>query len=120
MIKYIIGSILLLTLNSNCFAQDAPKLKLETRYIIKPVLGDKLVKAEAAIKALCAYAKIENYSINEDVLNLPGKFLTVSTSNLEVLSLTIQKVFGLEIVKTTFDDETVFYEFKKAPEKVKK
>jgi hypothetical protein len=113
MIKIILFLTLFFNIASLSLAQDAPKPKNSVRYVIKPIIGEKVVKADNAIKSLCAFAKIENFSIDEEILNLPGKYFTVSSSNLEVLFLTVQKVYGIEINKTTFEDDSVFYEFKK-------
>lgn len=112
MAKFILFLTLFFTLGCCSFAQDA-KPKQTVKYAIRPIAGEKMVTAESAIKALCAFAKIDNFSISEDVLKMPGEYISVSSTNLEVLFLIVQKVYKLEINKSTFEDDTVFYEFKK-------
>ena len=38
-------------------------------YIIKPAIGEKLVTAEAAIKAACVFAKITDITIDKDLID---------------------------------------------------
>ena len=113
MAKFLLIISLFLTLCSFSFAQDQPRPKQSVKYVIRPVAGEKTVTAESAIKALCSFAKIENFSISDEVLKMPGEYVSITHGNLEVLFLIVQKVFKLEINKTTFEDDTVFYEFKK-------
>lgn len=73
-----------------------------------------LLTANNAIRAVCDFAKIQNFSISDEVSNMPGKNIPRLTSNnLEVLFQLVEKAFGLSIQKTTFEDGTVFYEFDK-------
>jgi hypothetical protein len=112
MTKFLLFLALFFTLSFSVSAQDT-KPKQTIKYAIRPIPGEKLVTAESAIKALCAFAKINNFSISEEVIKMPGEYISVSSSNLEVLFLIVQKVYKLEINKSTFEDDTLFYEFKK-------
>ncbi len=67
-----------------------------------------------AIRAVCEFAKIENFLISDEVTKMPGKNIPQLTStNLEVLFQLVEKAFNLTVKKTTFEDSTVFYEFDK-------
>lgn len=75
------------------------------------------LKADDAIKALCGFAKIESYSIDNDVMELPGKYINLSNTDLSILTEMVLRSFGLEINKIVFENGTAFYEFRKSSKK---
>lgn len=118
---------------SPVIAQDPPKknnhsLSPTTIYSIKPTkvidafgkpVFDKEgkpkfeVKADEAIKVLCGFAEIKNYSIDSEVMDIPGKYINLSTTDLSFMTEMLLRSFGLEINKIIFEDGTTFYEFRK-------
>lgn len=116
MIKYfLLFSIFCLGMQT--LAQEPPKPKSPPRYIIRPVTGEKTIKPEEAIKAFCNFAKIDDYIIDSDLIIESGKIGTITGRDLEVLLQKIIKVFDIDVVKTTFEDDSVLYHFKKVKKK---
>ena len=76
------------------------------------------LKAEDAIKALCGFAKIQSYSIDNEVMELPGKYINLSNTDLSILTEMVLRSFGLEINKIVFENGTAFYEFRKSSKKI--
>ena len=84
---------------------------------IRPATGEKVVKPESAIRSLCAYAKINNFTIDKEITDDPGKYMSISSSNVEVLFTMVCKIFDIEISKIGFEDDSVLYQFKKVQKK---
>lgn len=116
MIKYFLLFTLFI-LGTQTFAQEPPKPKVSPRYVIRPVTGEKTIKPEEAIKAFCNFAKIDDYIIDSELISESGKVGTITGRELEVLLQKIIKVFDIDVVKTTFEDDSVLYHFKKAKKK---
>ncbi len=116
MIKYII-LFSLFCFGTQCFAIDDSKSKTPIRYIIRPVTGEKTIKPEEAIKAFILFAKIDDYIIDSELISDSGKVGVLTGKDLESLLQKIIKVFEIDVVKTTFEDDSVLYHFKKAKKK---
>jgi chromosomal replication initiation ATPase DnaA len=86
-------------------------------YIIKPAIGEKLVTAEAAIKAACVFAKITDITIDKDLIDEPGKLIFLSSSDPEILLMKVCKVFDVEFSKITYEDNSSLFQFRKAKKK---
>ncbi len=87
------------------------------KFVIKPAIGEKVVKPESVIRSLCVYAKIENFTIDKEITDDPGKYMSISSSNVEVLFTMVCKIFDIEISKVGFEDDSVLYQFKKVQKK---
>ena len=87
------------------------------KFTIKPAIGEKVVKPESVIRSLCTYAKIENFTIDKEITDDPGKYMSISSSNVEVLFTMVCKIFDIEISKVGFEDDSVLYQFKKVQKK---
>ena len=87
------------------------------KFVIKPAIGEKVVKPESAIRSLCVYAKIDNFTIDKEITEDPGKYMSISSSNVEVLFTMVCKIFDIEISKVGFEDDSVLYQFKKVQKK---
>jgi hypothetical protein len=74
--------------------------------------------AESAIKAACMYAKITDYTIDKELVEEPGKMVSqISGKSLEVLFLKVCSTFDIEFTKTTYEDGSSLFQFKKAKKK---
>lgn len=116
----------LLVLSSLALCSPVLAQQSKVKYTIKPSIevdskGVKkaLIKADDAIKNICYWAKIENYSIDEDVMELPGKYINLSNTDLSILTEMVLSSFKLKVDKSVYEDGTVFYQFSKMPEKLK-
>jgi hypothetical protein len=94
-----------------------PKINQSPKFTIKPAIGEKVVKPEGVIRALCSFAKIDNFTIDKEITDDPGKFLSISSSNIEVLFNMVCKIFDIEISKVGFEDDSILYQFKKVQKK---
>ena len=82
-------------------------------YIIKPALGEKLVTPESAIKAVVSFAKINDYTIDKEIVDEPGKLVYITGTSPEILLLKVCKIFEIEVNKVTYEDDSVLFQFKK-------
>lgn len=98
-------------------AQEVKTNPSPPKFTIKPAIGEKVVKPESVIRSLCTYAKIDNFTIDKDITDDPGKYMSISNSNIEVLFTMVCKIFDIEISKISFEDDSVLYQFKKVQKK---
>ena len=112
MFKFIAALILAITclFPSHALAQKSKP----TIYVIKPAAGEKVVTAESAIKAACAFAKITDLTIDKELIDEPGKLIYLSSSDPEILLMKVCKVFDIEFSKVTYEDNTSLFQFKKS------
>jgi hypothetical protein len=82
-------------------------------YVIKPAPNEKLVTPENAIKALVYFAKINDYTIEKEIIDEPGKVAYITGTSPEILLLKVCKIFEIEVNKVTYEDDSVLFQFKK-------
>lgn len=109
----VLGSLAVLPVS----AQDVKPNPTPPKFVIKPAIGEKVVKPESIIRSLCTYAKIDNFTIDKEITDDPGKYMSISSSNVEVLFTMVCKIFDIEITKISFEDDSVLYQFKKVQKK---
>lgn len=112
MFKFIIAFIVAVTCLLPSYAQNQ-KSKPVTLFVIKPAVGEKLVTAESAIKAACAFAKITDLTIDKELIDEPGKLIYLSSSDPEILLMKVCKVFDVEFNKVVYEDNSSLFQFKK-------
>jgi hypothetical protein len=96
---------------------QAQKNQSPPKFTIAPATREDVVRPASVIKALCFYAKIENFTIDKEITDDPGKYMKFSNSNVEVLFDAVCKVFDIEISKVGFEDDSILYQFKKVQKK---
>ncbi len=98
-------------------AQEVKTNPTPPKFSIKPAIGEKVVKPESVIRSLCAYAKIESFTIDKEITDDQGKYINIASSNIEVLFTMVCKIYDIEISKISFEDDSILYQFKKAQKK---
>lgn len=87
-------------------------------YVIKKAAGEKLMTAEFAIRSVCIYAKISDFTIDKEITDSPGKVVSqLSSTDPEVLLLKVCSTFEIEFTKSTYEDGSALFQFKKIKKK---
>ena len=87
-------------------------------YVIKKAAGEKLMTAEFAIKSACAFARISDFTIDKEITDAPGKVVSqLSSLDPEVLLLKVCSTFDVEFTKSTYEDGSSLFNFKKMKKK---